>query len=53
MSTVFWVLRQWNKQTVVEFYSLILHNNYEVTEWLHKDLNDSEVLIVTCHFKVW
>ena len=39
-------LRQWNKQTVSEHYHLVLHNNHEIKQWLHKDFNDSEVLII-------
>ena len=39
-------LRQRNKQTVVEHYLSVLHNNHEIMSWFFKDLNDSEVLIV-------
>ena len=37
-------LWQWNKQTMVEYYSLVF-TNHEIMSWFHKDLNDSEVLI--------
>ena len=39
-------MKQWNKKTVVDHYHSVLDNNQEAMTWIHKDLNDSEVLIV-------
>ena len=30
-------LSPWNKQTVIEYYGTLLHNDHEIIKWLHKD----------------
>ena len=41
-------LLQWNKQTVVKHYRSVLHNDFLIIimKWLHRYLNDTEILIV-------
>ena len=39
-------LQQWNKQTVVENYCLVLHNNHKIMSWIQKDLNDFNVFVI-------
>ena len=41
-------LLQWNKQTVVEHYRFVLHNDFLIIimKWLHRYSNDTEILTV-------
>ena len=46
-------LRQWNKQTLVKHYRLVLSNGHEIIQWLHKYLNGSEILIALKLTELW